>query len=230
MAYEWVDCDRGFIVERYDRIARLIPFFEWLFFLPAGLRRSAVKRLDLGFGGRVLEIGCGTGRNLPFLRAAVGPTGRVYGVDLSAGMLERAERLCRRNGWTNIDLVRHDAVDYVTPEPLDAVLFSLSFNTMPHHREVLRHAWAQLRPGGRMVIMDAKLPPGRGGRLIAPFSVWLMKQTVLGNPFIRPWEHLAPLADDFEMQEFLFGSYYICRGLKPETADALRAAAAQAAG
>jgi demethylmenaquinone methyltransferase/2-methoxy-6-polyprenyl-1,4-benzoquinol methylase len=215
MVYEWVDCDRSFITRRYDRIAGLIPFFEWLFFLPAGLRRRAVERLDLSAGARVLEVGCGTGRNLRFLREAVGPAGRVYGVDLSPGMLDRADHSCRQHGWTNIDLVRCDAVDYVSPEPLDGILFSLSFNTMPHHCEVLKRAWAQLRPGGRMVIMDAKLPPGRGGRMIVPFSVWLMKQTVLGNPFIRPWEHLAPLAEGFEMQEYLFGSYYICDGTKP---------------
>lgn len=94
------------------------------------------------------------------------------------------------------------------------MLFSLSYNTMPHHRAVLAHALAQLRPGGRIVIMDAKLPPGIAGRLVLPFSVWLMKRTVLGNPYVRPWEHLAPLTTDFAMQEYLFGSYYVCRGTK----------------
>lgn len=229
MAYEWVDCDRNYITSRYDRIASLIPLFEWLFFLPAGLRRRAVERLQLPPGGRVLEIGCGTGRNLPFLRAAVGRAGRVYGVDLSAGMLDRAEGLCRTKGWSNIHLMRCDAADYAAPEPLDGILFSLSFNTMPHHREVLRQAWSQLRPGGMMVIMDAKLPPGTGGRLIAPFSVWLMKQTVLGNPFIRPWEHLEPLVERFEMNEYLFGSYYICSGRKPAGEAWAFSAAAEAA-
>ena len=45
-------------------------------------------------------------------------------------------------------------------------MFGLSYNTMPHHLAVLHHAWNQLRPGGRLVVMDAKLPPGLGGRLI----------------------------------------------------------------
>src|SRR5258708_409304 len=38
-------------------------------------------------------VGCGTGRNFPFLREAIGPTGRIYGVDLSAGMLCSARKL-----------------------------------------------------------------------------------------------------------------------------------------
>jgi hypothetical protein len=85
---------------------------------------------------------------------------------------------------------------------------------MPHHLAVLHHAWTQLRPGGRIVIMDGKLPSGLGGQLVLPFSLWLMKRTMLGNPFIKPWSDLAAIADDFEMEEFLFGSWYVCRGTK----------------
>ena len=215
MAYEWVDCDLTFVSRRYDRLAGLIPFFEWVFFLPAGLRRRAIDRIDLGRGDRVLEVGCGTGRNIPFLREAVGASGRIYGVDLSAGMLRKARQLCDRHQWTNVHLVERDAAHYLAPEPLDGVLFSLSYNTMPHHLAVLRHALAQLRPGGRVVVMDAKAPRGRGGRLILPLGARLMKWTLLGNPYLRPWEDLAAVTDDFAMEEYLFGSYYICRGIKP---------------
>ncbi len=215
MAYEWVDYDQAAISQRYDRIAGLIPFFEWLLFLPRGLRREAVGRLGLRAGDRVLEVGCGTGRNFPYLHEAVGATGRVYGVDLSPGMLRKARALRDRHRWKNISLTEGDAADFNSPEPLDGVYFSLSYNTMPHHLTVLRQAWKQLRPGGRLVIMDAKLPPGLGGRLILPFSLWLMKRTMLGNPYIQPWEDLRQFAARFDREEFLFGSYYICRAVKP---------------
>jgi ubiquinone/menaquinone biosynthesis C-methylase UbiE len=155
--YTWDDLDRSSIANRYDRIAGLIPIFDWLFFQPPGFRAKAVAPLDLEAGGRVLEIGCGTGRNLPFLHRAVGPAGRIYGVDLSEGMLTRARHQCERNGWDNVELIQRDAADFAAPEPLDGVMFGLSYNTMPHHLAVLRQAWNQLRPGGRLVIMDAKL-------------------------------------------------------------------------
>jgi ubiquinone/menaquinone biosynthesis C-methylase UbiE len=222
VAYQWVDCDRAFVTQRYDRIAGLIPFFEWLFFLPRGLRQDAVERMRLAPGDCVLEVGCGTGRNLPFLRDVVGSAGRVYGVDLSKGMLTKAAELRDRHRWTNVTLCHGDAIDYEAPEPVDAVLFSLSYNTMPNHLAVLRRAWQQLRPGGRLVIMDAKLPHGPCGNAILPFSLWLMRCTVLGNPLIRPWENLAALSDEFEMEEFLFGSYYVCRGRKPAIGQAER--------
>jgi phosphatidylethanolamine/phosphatidyl-N-methylethanolamine N-methyltransferase len=216
VTHQWVDCEPAFVARRYDRIASLITFFEWLLFVPLQLRERAAMRLDLKPGDRVLEIGCGTGRNFRHLRGRIGPTGMLYGVDLSAGMLERAQDLCRRERWSNVDLAQCDAVEYIAPEPLDGILFGLSYNTMPHHRAVLQNAWRQLRPGGRIVIVDAKLPPGRGGDLVLPFSVWLMKRTLLGNPHIRPWDDLAAIADDVEMEEFLFGSYYVCHGVKPK--------------
>lgn len=210
----WIDQDREAVVRRYDRLASLITLFEWLLFVPPGFRRQAAQALHVQPGAHVMEIGCGTGRNLPYLRDAVGPQGRVYGVDISAGMLERAQALRDRHRWANVELIKTDAVDYQPPQPLDGVMFGLSYNTMPHHLAVLRHAWDLLRPGGSLVIMDAKLPPGLGGKLVLPFAMWLMKKTMLGNPLIRPWDDLARLTDQFEMQELMFGSYYICRGIK----------------
>jgi len=212
---QWPTCDRALICQRYDRIAAFIPLFEWTLFLPSGLRKRAVDRLKLRPGDQVLEVGCGTGRNFPFLREAVGPGGCVYGVDFSVGMLREALKLCRRHHWTNVVLIDGDAADYLSSGLLDGVLFSFSYNTMPHHRTVLRQVWNQLRPAGRLVIVDAKLPPGYFGTLVLPFVLWLMKRTLLGNPFIRPWEHHAALVDDFEMEESRFGSYYICSGTKP---------------
>ncbi len=214
MACQWVDFDQAAITRQYDRIAGLIPFFEWVLFLPWGLRKEAVKRLELRRGGRVLEVGCGTGRNFPYLQAAVGESGRVHGVDLSAGMLRHAQALCEQHGWKNVSLTEADAVTYRAGAPLDGVLFSLSCNTMPHHLAVLRQAWSQLRTGGRLIIMDAKLPEGLGGRLVLPFSLWLMRHTMLGNPLVRPWEDVREIAGSFTWDEFLFGSYYICGAVK----------------
>jgi demethylmenaquinone methyltransferase/2-methoxy-6-polyprenyl-1,4-benzoquinol methylase len=212
---QWKDLDRDFITQRYNRLSGLIPLFDWLFFQPPGFRAKAADRLELRPGSHVLEIGCGTGRNIPYLSKAVGPDGRVYGVDISPGMLARSRALCERNHWRNVELIERDAAEYRAPVPLDGALFGLSYNTMPHHLTVLREVWDQLRPGGRLVIMDAKLPPGLGGRLVLPFSLWLMRRTMLGNPLIKPWEDLARVAGAIEMEEFMFGSWYICRATRP---------------
>src|SRR5215468_4942808 len=70
---QWPICNHDVIRQRYDRIAAFIPIFEWAFFIPSGLRKRAVGQLKLRRGDRVLEVGCGTGRNFPYLRDAVGP-------------------------------------------------------------------------------------------------------------------------------------------------------------
>jgi ubiquinone/menaquinone biosynthesis C-methylase UbiE len=215
VTYQWVDCDRSAVSRRYDCIAPLIPLFDRLFFVPWNLRKNAAQALGVDSGDCVLDIGCGTGRNFSHIHEVVGSSGRIYGIDISRGMLRKAQQVHRDNGWQNITLTECDAAEYVAPEPLDAALFSLSFNAMPHHRAVLWNVWNQIRPGGRLVIMDAKVPPGLGGRLILPFSLWLMKRTMLGNPLIHPWEVLSEIAENVEMSESLFSSYYICSTTKP---------------
>lgn len=211
---KWVDYDTPFVRQRYNRLAKFFVFFEWLFLLPRSIRSEAVSRLELKRGSRVLEVGCGTGRNLAPLVEAVGAEGRVYGVDLSEGMLAEAQELCAKQEWRNVELRRADAADYVLPEPVDGAIFSLSYAVIPHHQEALRHAWNQLRPGGYLVIMDAKLPSGILGKLLYPFVVWTSKLTVLGNPDVRPWDELRALTDDVDYEEAQFGTYYICRARK----------------
>ena len=210
----WNAYDGSSVRRRYNRVAKWFVFFEWLFLLPSGIRNEAVSRLGLKSGGSVLEVGCGTGRNLARLVQAVGVEGTVYGVDVSEGMLEEAGELCRRAGWPHVRLMRADAPDYTLSEPVDGVLFSLSYAVIPRHREALQQAWAQLRSGGYVVIMDAKLPPGVVGRLLRPFVLWTSRLTVLGNPDIRPWDELRELTDDVRCEEFQLGTYYICRGRK----------------
>ena len=215
----WFDYDTRFVRRRYNRLARFFVFFEWLFLLPRGIRGRAVSRLEIEPGGRVLEVGCGTGRNLAHLVNAVGAGGRVYGVDLSEGMLERAREVCDREGWRNVTLIRADAAHAALPEAVDGVIFSLSYAVMPHHREVLRAAWGHLRPGGFLGVMDARVPAGATGRLLRPFVARASRLTVLGDPDVRPWDELRELTDEVEYEEVQFGTYYVCRGRKrPEAA------------
>jgi len=205
-----------FIRCRYNRLAAIYPVFELMFWLPWGIRARAVERLGLKPGDRVLEVGCGTGRNLPYLVKAVGPQGRVYGVDYSDGMLARARAMCERRGWRNVTLLQQDARHLDLPEEVDAALFSLSYAVMPEPSRVLEQTWKFVRARGSTVVMDAKLLPGLLGKLQRPFIILVMKATVLGDPDVRPWEDLRKLTPYFEMQEFNFGTYYICRGTKPQ--------------
>ena len=69
-------------------------------------RREALRLLDPRPGERILDVACGTGRNLPRLAAAVGSAGAIIGIDRSGALLKRAER--RTAGLPNVELVCGD--------------------------------------------------------------------------------------------------------------------------
>jgi ubiquinone/menaquinone biosynthesis C-methylase UbiE len=202
------------ITTGYDRLARWYRFGEAAIMLPPGLRRKAIQRLGVNSGDAVLEVGCGTGRNLPLLCNAVGADGRVIGVDASSGMLERARHIVARRGLDNVRLVLGDANEVALEDRVDAVLFSLSYSVLPDRPGVISRVWEVLRPGGRLVVMDAGLPASRLGRLMTPVGEALA--TVFpGDPYSRPWEDLAQLGHAVETDWFQFGTYFICIARKP---------------
>ena len=202
-----------FIRRRYNRLAPIYPVFNVVFFLPLGIRARAVERLELRRGDKVLELGCGTGRNLPHLVKAVGSAGEVFGVDCCEGMLARARKLCERRRWQNVTLLQQDAAEVVMPGPVDGVLFSLCYSVMPQPRKALTQAWKYLRANRHVVIVDGKLAPGLLGKLSRPL-VEVSKATVLGDVDQKPWEDLKEFTPRIDMTEINFGTYYICRGTK----------------
>jgi ubiquinone/menaquinone biosynthesis C-methylase UbiE len=140
----------GAITAQYDRVARFYAVLELLFLIFPIARRKAVAALALEPGDTVLEIGAGTGRNLPYLCDAVGPQGTVIAVDASEGMLAEARRIVDREGWQNVQLLHQDAARLMVDRELDGALFSLSYSVLPDPRPALARAWQLLRPSARV--------------------------------------------------------------------------------
>jgi ubiquinone/menaquinone biosynthesis C-methylase UbiE len=208
------------VTRRYDHMARWYRAAEITILLPHRLRKKAVQRLDLKPGETVLEIGCGTGRNLPLLCDAVGSDGRVIGVDASSGMLARAQRWVKRHDRQNVRLLQQDAAELALPDQVDAVLFSLSYSALPQRKPVLQKTWEALRPRGRLVIMDAGLPASPLGHLLGPVGEAIA--TIFpGDPYSRPWEDLMSLSQTVQSEWFQLGIYFICTIHKPATSQTM---------
>ncbi|MFD3561148.1 class I SAM-dependent methyltransferase [Streptomyces sp. NPDC058686] len=128
---------------------------------------AAVAELGLRAGGRVLDAGCGTGRALPALRDAVGPSGTVLGVDLTPAMLEAAVRAGRDRAGSLLlaDVTRLP----VRSESLDAVFGSGLVAHLPQPQENLRELARVVRPGGLLALFHpigrAALAARQGRRL-----------------------------------------------------------------
>ncbi|MFJ3922952.1 class I SAM-dependent methyltransferase [Streptomyces sp. NPDC090022] len=117
---------------------------------------AAVAEFGLRPGDRVLDAGCGTGRALTPLRAAVGPAGTVLGVDLTPAMLATAVRAGRaRDGaLLQADVARLPLRDGC----LDAVFAAGLIAHLPEPAANLRELARVVRPGGRMALFH---PIGR---------------------------------------------------------------------
>ncbi|MGW5636237.1 class I SAM-dependent methyltransferase [Streptomyces sp. NPDC003832] len=141
---------------------------------------AAVAELGLRAGDRVLDAGCGTGRALPPLRAAVGPTGVVLGADLTPAMLEAAVRAGRhRDGQL---LLTDVAALPLRPDALDAVFGAGLIAHLPQPSRDLRELARVVRPGGTLALFH---PIGRAalaarqGRRITP-------EDLRAEPNLRP--------------------------------------------
>ena len=130
----------------YDAIATFPGVGSW--------RERAVGSLDLSPGDRVVEMGCGTGANLPYLREAVGSQGTVVGIDFTRGMLDHARERVAAAGWENVHLVHGDAT--APPiERVDALFASFVVGMLETPAIVVEDWFALVRSGGRIALLDA---------------------------------------------------------------------------
>ena len=126
------------------------PIYNWTRWTILRGRRPAVAALQLTPGERVLDIGCGTGLNLPLLSSAAREDGLVVGLDLSTDLLRQARRL----SLPNVSLVCADACRPPFTGPFDAVLLTYALTIIPEWQRALEQAFRLLKPDGRLVILD----------------------------------------------------------------------------
>ncbi|MGW1540709.1 class I SAM-dependent methyltransferase [Streptomyces sp. NPDC002309] len=130
---------------------------------------AAVGELGLREGDRVLDAGCGTGRALPPLRAAVGASGVVLGADLTPAMLRAAAHAGRDRDGTL--LLTDVAALPLRSGSLDAVFAAGLIAHLPDPARNLRELARVVCPGGRLALFH---PIGRAalaarqGRRITP--------------------------------------------------------------
>ncbi|MGW5466591.1 class I SAM-dependent methyltransferase [Streptomyces chartreusis] len=141
---------------------------------------AAVAELGLREGARVLDAGCGTGRALPPLRDAVGPSGVVLGADLTPAMLEAAARAGRD---TDGQLLLADVAALpVRSESLDAVFAAGLIAHLPNPAENLRELARVVRPGGTLTLFH---PIGRAA-LAARQGRQITPEDLRAEPNLRP--------------------------------------------
>jgi ubiquinone/menaquinone biosynthesis C-methylase UbiE len=218
-----IDSTREHLIETYRKKAKHYDITSQFYPAPGYPHRAnrlrAVQALGLRPGDSVVEIACGTGLNFPLIEQAIGPDGRIVGVDLTDAMLAQAQHRVDTNGWTNISLVQADAAEFAFPTQVDAILSTYALSQVPECADVIAHGAAALARGGRWVVLDLKAPdnPPRwlaqlGTALVRPFGSideWMER---------RPWEAIrAAMHDrlaDLSWTDLVFGTSFLAAGAR----------------
>jgi ubiquinone/menaquinone biosynthesis C-methylase UbiE len=192
--------------ETYDRET------DWV----ASDRARVVELLDLRPGETVIDVGCGTGLCFPMLVAAVGPHGRVVGIEQSLDMLGRAKERVDDSKFENVDLVLGSIEEVQIPVVADAALFSFTHDVLRSEAAV-KHVLAHLRPGGRVAAVGPMWAPwwAPGMNLLIWYVTSDFVTTFEG--FSEPWSHLARLVPGLSVErQELLGRYFAWGSLPDE--------------
>jgi len=159
-------------------------------------RDRLIAGLDVPKGGLVLEVGCGTARNMA-LAARRYPEARFYGIDISAEMLKSAEKTLARSNLSGRctlalgDAANFDALALLGEARFDRIVFSYTLSMIPPWQEALAHACTLLAPGGEIHVVDFGQQEGLPRWFARLLKAWLARF------------HVSPRADLFSYCEKL---------------------------
>lgn len=160
--------------------------------------------LDLQPGEVVLDLGCGTGLSLPALSKAVGEQGKVFALDATDAMLQRARARCQRLDLFNVQFLAEDLLAPQQQLPqVDAILCSYVLAITPQWQAFAQAAQQLLRPGGRMVIVDTK-PLNAPWRWLNPIVVPFANWSGAGQIRRATWELCEPNSRHNYLGGFVF--------------------------
>ncbi|MES0342364.1 MAG: methyltransferase domain-containing protein, partial [Candidatus Humimicrobiaceae bacterium] len=119
--------------------------------------------VDLNEGEVVLDLGCGAGLDLYFYAKSAGKNGKVYGLDISTDMLEKAKTNIKSVGIDNVEFICGSSDDLPFENDFfDVVASNGIYNLSPDKRKVMSEVYRVLKPGGRTVfceiVLKDKLP------------------------------------------------------------------------
>jgi phosphatidylethanolamine/phosphatidyl-N-methylethanolamine N-methyltransferase len=143
-----LDFDRESVEQAYDRWA---PIYDLVFGGVFSKGRDAAIQATNNIGGRVLEVGVGTGISLPLYS----PHLRIFGTDISEAMLKKAKRRVAEARLKNIEgLAVMDAEKLEFPDDsFDVVMAQYVITALPNPEAALDEFARVLRPGGELIIL-----------------------------------------------------------------------------
>lgn len=198
--------------KRYDLSAQIYLLFG---FNVKQYRQDTISALALKPGDSVVELGCGTGLNFAYVQRAIGPRGKIIGVDLTDAMLDVARDRVARESWANVELVQADLAEWQFPLGVSGVYSTFALTIVPEYDMIIERAARALKPEGRLAVFDFKEPVGWPAWLVR-FAAWLNKPFGVSLELAErhPWESIRRYLTETEYKEYYSGLLYLCTGKK----------------
>ena len=175
------------------------------------LRRRTIEKLALRAGDIVLDVGCGTGLSFELLEQAIGPRGKLIGIEQSPEMMAIARARVTERGWANVTLIEAPAESAALPAPISALLFNFVHDVLQSPPAMSR-IFAAAAPGARVACQGMKLFPWWA----APVNLWVLAKA---RPYMttfrnlsHPWTAFAPYVSKLERETTMLGMGYVVWG------------------
>lgn len=133
-----------------------------------------IRTLGVTAGMRVADLGAGSGVFTIPLGRAVGSTGKVFAIDIDAGLLAIVADKARAAELGSVQTVVAGPMDPKLPEPVDLIFICDTMHHLPNQGEYVKQLGALLRPGGRVAVIDfaaGRWPNGHESFTITPAQV-----------------------------------------------------------
>jgi demethylmenaquinone methyltransferase/2-methoxy-6-polyprenyl-1,4-benzoquinol methylase len=216
-----IDTTHEHLIETYRRNAKRYDITSRFYPVPGypqqAQRLQTVQALRLRPGDSVVDMACGTGLNFSMIEQAIGPEGRIVGVDLTDAMLAQAQHRIETNAWSNISLVQADAAEFAFPTEVDAILSTYALSQVPECGDVIAHGAGALSRGGRWAVLDLKAPD-YVPRWLAQLGIAFVRPFASIDEWIgrRPWEVIRAAMQarltDLSWSELFFGTAFLAAG------------------
>lgn len=165
------------------------------------------SKLEVPYGGSVVELGCGPGSVVPSLLKVLDKSSNITAIDFSSRMISIANDKKKANGWDNVQFQCIDMYDYTPDEKVDTVVFCLALTAMPDYRKAIDKAVSLLKPGGQLLILDSFPLTGKWYYSIANLYTYFKSLVVGAKPSKEIIKYIGEVASILENKVMVSGVY-----------------------
>ncbi|MFV8828378.1 demethylmenaquinone methyltransferase [Alkalihalobacterium sp. APHAB7] len=178
------------IYKKYDMMNSVISFQRH-----KAWRKDTMKRIQVKEGSQALDVCCGTADWTMSMAEAVGPNGKVYGLDFSKNMLTIGEKKVKDAKFSQVELLHGNAMELPFEDnQFDYVTIGFGLRNVPDYMTVMKEMYRVLKPGGKVVCLETSQPTLMGFKQLYLFYFKFI-MPIFGKIFAKSYDEYSWLQE-----------------------------------